>query len=384
MAAKTGQRRWGHIRKLNSGRFQASFIGPDLRRYNGPCPFDTKLMAEGWLARERELIQLAAYGGTRWASPVERDAKAAVRGETVESYGKRWVAGRNIKRRTQLEYTALLTKHIVPVLGERGIGSLTTDEVNRWYAKTLVDKPTARKHAYSLLHAICASAVDDDHLLDKNPCQIKRAMTTTRKREPVLLSVADLAAVAAAIKPERFGALVLLSAWAALRFGEVTELRRRDFDAACETVVISRAVTHLSGGDPSKRCNLDTTKTGKGRTVALPPHIRADIKHHLDTHVGPEPDALLFPSARGACHLSQNVFREALNAACKTIGRDGVTHHALRHLGATLATRAGGSLAEVQARLGHSTVRAAMLYQHAASGRDAEIAAALSALAEVG
>jgi hypothetical protein len=44
--------------------------------------------------------------------------------------------------------------------------------------------------------------------------------------------------------------------------------------------------------------------------------------------------------------------------------------------------RVGGTPAEVQARMGHSTVRAAMIYQHAASGRDAEIAAALSALAE--
>jgi outer membrane protein assembly factor BamB len=83
MAAKAGQRRWGHIRKLDSGRFQASYIGPDLRRYNGPRPFDSKLMAKGWLARERELIQLAAYNGTRWTSPTERDAKAAVRGETM-------------------------------------------------------------------------------------------------------------------------------------------------------------------------------------------------------------------------------------------------------------------------------------------------------------
>ncbi|AQA01888.1 hypothetical protein BVC93_04940 [Mycobacterium sp. MS1601] len=98
MAAKTGQRRWGHIRKLDSGRFQASFVGPDLRRYKAPRPFDTKLMAEGWLAREREMIQLADYNGTKWTSPVERQAKAAVRGETVESYGTRWIEGRNIKR----------------------------------------------------------------------------------------------------------------------------------------------------------------------------------------------------------------------------------------------------------------------------------------------
>ena len=45
---------------------------------------------------------------------------------------------------------------------------------------------------------------------------------------------------------------------------------------------------------------------------------------------------LLFPS-RGKCgHLSQNVFREALNAACKTVAREGVTAHALRHLGGTV------------------------------------------------
>ena len=51
-------------------------------------------------------------------------------------------------------------------------------------AKTLTDKPTARAHAYGLLHALCASAVEDE-LLIKNPCQIKRAMSTNRKREPV-------------------------------------------------------------------------------------------------------------------------------------------------------------------------------------------------------
>ena len=39
-------------------------------------------------------------------------------------------------------------------------------------------------------------------------------------------------------------------------------------------------------------------------------------------------------------------------------------------------------LAELQQRLGHSSVGAALRYQHAAQGRDHQIAAALSALAE--
>ena len=69
MPAKKGMRRLGHIRKLESGRFQASFIGPDLKRYNGPRPFDSKMLAEGWLAREREMIMMADYGGSAMGFP---------------------------------------------------------------------------------------------------------------------------------------------------------------------------------------------------------------------------------------------------------------------------------------------------------------------------
>ena len=116
----------------------------------------------------------------------------------------------------------------------------------------------------------------------------------------------------------------------------------------------------------------------------LPPHIKADVKHHLDSFVDSDPESLLFLAGRRSkCgHLAQSVFSRALDTALKSVGKSGVTHHALRHLGATLAARAGATVAEVQARLGHSTVQAAMSYQHAASGRDADIAAALSAIAD--
>ncbi len=316
MSAKPRQRRWGHIRKLESGRFQASFIGPDLRRYNGAVTFDSKLLAEGWLAREREQIQLCAYNGEQWVSPDQRNIKATLRGETIAEYAGRWIENRNLKPRTKLLYSNNLKNYIAPTLGSIGIGALTADDVNRWHSKLLIDKPTARAHAYGLLHAIGASAVKDE-VLTVNPCKIKRAMSTNRKREPVLLSVAELAAVTEAIQP-RFKALILLSAWCALRFGEATELRRKDIGDGCETVTVCRGVTHHSG------CKIDTPKSGKSRTVTIPSHIRAEVKRHLDTLVGPEPDALLFV-ARGSCgHVSQHVVREALNKACKTVGCEGV------------------------------------------------------------
>jgi integrase len=55
--------------------------------------------------------------------------------------------------------------------------------------------------------------------------------------------------------------------------------------------------------------------------------------------------------------------------------------HDLRDAGLTLAAQSGATLAEVMRRAGHSSSRAAMIYQHAAESRDAEVAARLSRLA---
>ena len=47
-----------------------------------------------------------------------------------------------------------------------------------------------------------------------------------------------------------------------------------------------------------------------------------------------------------------------------------------------LAAATGATLAELMARAGHSSAQAALRYQHAAQGRDREIAALLSELAD--
>jgi integrase len=62
--------------------------------------------------------------------------------------------------------------------------------------------------------------------------------------------------------------------------------------------------------------------------------------------------------------------------------RPDLRFHDLRHSGAVLAARTGATLAELMGRLGHSTPQAAMRYQHAAEGRDKQIAALLSKLAK--
>lgn len=78
MSGRTGHRGWGWIRKRSSGRFQASYIGPDNVRHFAPTTFELKIDAEEWLTQERRAIQnaisaLAPVGGNgpqlQWLSP---------------------------------------------------------------------------------------------------------------------------------------------------------------------------------------------------------------------------------------------------------------------------------------------------------------------------
>lgn len=365
MAGKKGRRPWGRIRQLpnKSRRWQASYVGPDTIRHNAPMTFTTKMDAEGWLIRERRLIEQDA-----WTPPSVRKAQKAALGITVSDYAATWVAQRTIKPRTRIFYEGLLTNHFVTL--NMPLRQLSSETVRAWYHSLGTDHPTRNHHAYGLLRAVCATAVTDG-LLATNPCVIRSK--TPHTRQPVILTVAEVCALAEAM-PAKLKALVLISAWCGLRWGEVIELRRKDVDDSAEIIAVRRAVTHRG------QCRIATPKSGVGRTVAVPPHIRADLKHHLDTFVGKGPETLLFP-ARQTCHYNSSLFFRTFKPALASIGRTGVRVHDLRHFAGTQTARVG-NLPETMERLGHSTPRASLIYQGIAAGRQLQMAEALSRLAD--
>lgn len=385
MAGKAGRRGWGWVRRTSSGRWGASYVWPpEIERHYSPT-FAARMDAEAWLASERKLIDQDLWTPPKWRA-AQRKATAI----TVSDYTETWIKHRNIKRSTAIEYERTKARHFdKTALGKVALKNLTPDVVRAWYASLGTEHKRRNSHAYALLHSVCATACKDG-LLTTNPCQIERAMNPPRKREPVILSVAELAGAADAIKPPSLRSLVLLAGWCGLRWGEVIELRRQDIDDECEVVIVSRAVTHRGTREPGSPkgsgCRIDTPKSGKARAVVVPPHIRDDLKDHLATYVGKEPDALVFPALRNGCHLNDSVFAKHFRPALETVGRDGKakpvpTIHDLRHFAGTQTARVA-NLSESMARLGHSTVRASLIYQGLVSGRDAEVAAALSELAK--
>lgn len=112
----------------------------------------------------------------------------------------------------------------------------------------------------------------------------------------------------------------------------------------------------------------------------LPPHLLPEIQANLAAFVGPSPTAKVFTGAKGAT-LARSNFRVVWLAALKSAGVAHYRFHDLRHFAATLAAVSGATTRELMLRIGHSSPRTAMIYQHATSDRDRAIAEAMSRLA---
>src|ERR1700756_2983415 len=143
--------------------------------------------------------------------------------------------------------------------------------------------------------------------------------------------------------------------------------------ALSESSVRWSALATASGSPPPK-------SDAGTRDVAIPPHLLPTLQTHLTKHAGPETDSLLFPAQHGG-HLAPATLTRHFYRARVAADRPDLRFHDLRHSGAVFAAQTGATLAELMARLGHSTPVAAMRYQHAAAGRDQVIAAALSKIA---
>jgi integrase len=423
--------RSGTVEQLPSGRWRA-FYRREGRKFTAPHTFATAAEADTWLATEH-----ADRARGTWRDPNAGRVR-------LDGYARDWLAMRvSLAPGTRDLYLHTLERWVLPRVapaGSRGVelgaldvADITPSTVKAWYAAVLtkaredaaaraerpgaralhparawaiatgVDVPatgklpaavtdawraagspvvtpkramhddagkTATANAYRVLRTILGEAVTDG-LLTANPCQIKGA-GQTHPRERGAATPAEVAALAGHMPP-RLAAAVTTAAWSGLRYGELFALSRRHVDTEAGTLRVERQLSRAGGFGP--------TKTPKSRrTVHLPRSIVEALSAHLNAHVADSPDALLFTLDNGA-PVSTSRLSQLFGTARAAVGREDLTWHDLRHTGATLAYRAGASVPDVQRRLGHTTMRAAQLYAHAADESDKAIAERLDALA---
>ncbi|MEV5744242.1 site-specific integrase [Microbispora rosea] len=421
MANRDGHRRFGNIRKRESGRYQIRYPGPDGRIRTGAETYERKSDAE----RALSLIEAQIIRG-EWTDP----DRGKVR---LRDYAENWISQRpGLRPRTVDLYRWLLNKHVTPYLGAAQLGKLSTAMIRQWRADLLANgvSVSVAAKAYRLLRAVLMTAAEEDHIIPSNPCRIRGAGDEHPAERPVLTvaQVLDLAdrvgrrpvgnvrklkngayrlrfqrhgemrshpeifttrgeaervlwkmgadGRADCTQDRRFRALVLLATFASLRWGEVSALRRGDLDLEAGTVRVRAAFVERSTGElvlgPPK------SKAGR-RVVGIPEGIIPALREHLATYVQDEPGALVFPGAKGG-PLRRSGFntRTRWVDVVKDMGMPGLHFHDLRHTGNMLAAESGAGLKDLMARMGHDNVRAAMIYQHAVRGADKVITDAIN------
>ena len=164
MANKDRHRRFGNVRRRESGRYQIRYPGPDGRMRTGSETYARKSDAE----RALTLTEAAIVAGD-WTDP-ERGKVS------LGDYAASWIAQRpGLRVRTVDLYSWLLAKHIAPDLGGAPIGKVSTPMIRKWRADLLgngVSVSMAAK-AYRLLRAVLTTAVEEDKILPHNPCRVR-------------------------------------------------------------------------------------------------------------------------------------------------------------------------------------------------------------------
>lgn len=268
----------------------------------------------------------------------------------------------DLRPRTLTQYEWVNRSYLVPAFGRMPLDSITPEHVDRWYESQ--PRTSTRRNAYALLSKSLRYAVKWGHIR-QSPCLVESGFADTSTPRPTF-TAADVRAVFAQIPGAYLPAFRVMFA-GHLRLGEMLALNWADFDRKAGALSVTKQ--RHAGGRTAE------TKTGQHRTVAL----LADGLAAIDTLAPGIGDAPLLTGPKGG-RVDRMTLSRVWEAARAEAGLPTFRIHDLRHVGLTLVAQSGASLREVQQRGGHSTVAAAMRYQHATTERDAEVARRVDAL----
>lgn len=388
MARKTTKSRetWGIIDKQRSGRYRARYTHQG-ERFAAPHTFDSIATARLWLSRTRVDIQEG-----NWKHP------DAIQAETFKLFTLAWIEqrvtskGEHLRENSKSEYRRYLDKGLAVFADDR-LTDITAARIRAWHLERSKVGKTAAAREARLLRAVFTTAVDDG-IVKENPVDSRLCKTSTGKshRAPTEGELLALLASFSKTAP-RLRLALMFAAYGGLRLSEWRALRRRDlgFDGERYTVNIARQAARSKAD--WKTWIVGPPKSAEGvRVVHLPKRLTGEVTAHLEEYVGAFPDSLIFDAVGKSEFLDDQAFNRHWNRAREAAGvrhkievegeptryENEVTEHDLRAFAGTEYTKAGATIREVQAFLGHATLDAAMAYQRE-TGRAAELADRMSA-----
>ena len=347
---------FGSVRKLPSGRFQASYWHK-ATRHAAPDTFRTKGDAQAWLSGVETDIRRGAWVNP-WAGR-----------QTLAYWADRWLATTvHLRATTRRGYEVALRTHVLPTFGDEPVSRIDQPAVRAWVAELAQrgSAPGTIAGARKVLRLVLGTAVEANALA-ANPCDRVKVPRGPRE-EMHFLSADQVEALADAVEhppvrraghgatptgrhhfPE-YAALIRLAAYSGLRAGEIAGLRVRRLDLLRGRVEVAETLTDVDGTLVSNA----TTKSGKVRTVPIPKFIADELAPLL---AGKTPDDYVFTSPEGGPLRHSNFYRRLFRPGVERAGLpDGVRFHDLRHTYAGFLIAEGAHPKAIMERMGHSSI----------------------------
>lgn len=318
-------------------KWKARYRAPDGRERSKT--FDRKSDAEQFLAETA-----VAKNRGAWIDP--RAGRMPFKDWAAECYAARIDLRESSKARDE----GYLRLHVLPCFGETPIAKIERRAVQAWIT-TLGDKglaPATARACHRLLSGMLSEAVES-RLIGQSPCRGVKLPRVARTEQRFLAAV-EVEQLADAIGPH-FAPLIYSAAYLGARWGELAGLRRDRLNLLKRTAAITGTLEEVRG---HLRYVEETKTAASRRLISIPPFLCDILAAHLGTH----DSEFVFVSQSGAFLRRSNFRRGHYKPALERAGLDVETRfHDLRHTTAALMIEHGAHPKEIQARLGHASIK---------------------------
>lgn len=267
----------------------------------------------------------------------------------------------SVKPSSYQTYMNLLNKHLLPVLGNMRMASVTPGVVHDFVA-ALENSGLAHstiRSAYRLFAEAMKSAFEEG-LIQKNPCRKIRIQYSEREEQRVLTrNEQELLRKSAST----FNDLpVLLSLYTGMRLGEVCALKWEDIDWERKTITVKRTAQRIARKAGSQNgaktiLMIGTPKSIRSqRVIPVPDFVLIKLRALMQYATG---RAYIFGASSAA---EPRTIQRRFGRLMKKLGISGAHFHTLRHSFATRLLELGADVKTVSVLLGHGSARATLDY----------------------
>jgi integrase len=353
-----GNQKFGNVRQLKSGRFQARYRLPSGEQASAGT-FDLEPLAQERL----DEIEVDLRRGIHWDA---RKGKTKFRDFMVEYMGHRKLTVSTGEFANNRSY---LKVHLLPFFGNLRMEEVDEEVVDKWFATQ--PRTETRRNVYAFLRRALKYAVKWKYvrvspcnvLESKKSGSVPRPTWMTSDFERVLQCVPETIQLNRAALPTKVyyrEALQVMFA-AHLRLGELIGLNADDYDRKTLLLRVERQVT--------ARGETTDTKTGSRKTIR-PLSMGVSALDRIPRSIGTAP---LIPGAKSK-RLPRLSLQRAWKQAVREAGFENFHIHDIRHIGLSLVAASGAPMKDVMTRGGHASVQSAARYQHSDVDRDRKVA----------